>query len=112
MDTAVLEADPVRVVEDVGAAQAVDKRVAVRELQRSDFGCDVFRARTPGVIGQRLDAALLGQKTPRDEAAREAERAGDDVEPGWLVLHQNGKRVRSYAADPGRTCPLMTTRGR
>src|SRR5207302_2638894 len=62
------------------------------------------------VVGQRLDRPLEDGEPAGDEPACEAERAGDDVE--GLLLHQNGKRVRSYAAEPGRTWPVMTTRGR
>src|SRR5439155_14366336 len=64
------------------------------------------------MVRQRPDTSVRGQQPLSDEPDGEAESAHDDVESGLRVMHQNGKRVRSYAGDPGRTWPLMTTRSR
>ena len=117
---AVAEPHPVRVIESVRAAQALDERCAIRELQRRHVHLDLLATRTLRVVGQGTNAALLRQQALGDGAAREAERPGDDVEPRLHQrlngfgrrFHQNGNRVRSYASEPGFTCPEITTRGR
>ena len=88
-DAPVLEADPVRVVEHVGAAERIDQRGAVAELERRDLGHDVLRPRALRMVGQRLERPVLGHQSPGDESAGVAVSAGDDVEA------QNGNRVRS-----------------
>ena len=90
-----METDPVGVVEDVGAAQAVHQGRTVGELERRDIGLDVFRARAPRMVGQALDPAVQRLQPASDEATGIAEGAGDDVEVGLRLLDQNGNRVRS-----------------
>src|ERR1700704_114712 len=106
---AATEPDPVRVVEDVGAAQAFDQGGAVGELQRCYLGVDVLSLRPMRVIRQGSDAAFLREQAAGNVPAGKAECTCDDVEP---LLVQNGNRVKPYASEPGLTCPEVTTRGR
>jgi hypothetical protein len=92
MGAAMMEADPICVVKDIGAAQAFHQPSAVGELQRRDFNFDVVGPGPIGMVRQCLDPPFLSQQTPRDEATREAERTGHDVESG---VCQNGNRVKS-----------------
>ena len=84
------KADPVRVVEDVRAAEALDQRRTVGELERRDLSGDVLGAGALGMIRQSLDPSLLSEQPPGNEPACEAERPRDDVEAP--LLHQPVKR--------------------
>src|ERR1051325_8137536 len=103
---AVTEANPIRVVEPLSAPQALHQRRAICELQRDDVGSHVLRALSSGMVGEGLEGSFSSHEPAGDEPARVAECAGDYVEA------QNGNRVRPYTAEPGCTCPVMTTRGR
>ncbi len=86
--------DPVRVVEDVGAAEALDQGGVVGELELLYIDLEVLRPRTLRMVGEGPHAPAVIEELAGDEPARVAEGAGDDVEPR-LHRGQNGKRVRS-----------------
>ena len=81
-DAAGVEADPVRVVQDVGAAKCVHQFSPLGELERRHVDLDFLCAGTLRVVGEGAHAPAVVQQLARDEAPRIAERAGDDVEPG------------------------------
>src|SRR5205823_2189171 len=76
------EADPVRVVKGVRAAQRDDEPLAVLELQRLDLELrlEVVGSGSVGMVGEGADPAAVRQQAPGDEPARVAEPAGDDVD--------------------------------
>ncbi len=82
-DAAVREANPIAVVKNVGAAKTLDQRGVVGEFERRYVDIDLLRPWALRVVGEGADAPAAVQQLAGDEAPRIAERAGDDIEPGF-----------------------------